>query len=198
MLIYTLTLCSCPREMRINFPSNDDQTRVSLNCFPCPPHLCSRPSAPHPSAQPVSPSLFHPGSIPLPPSASDPEMGVCHCDECQSWTYKDSEGVHRPGRYLDTKTIAGHALAQKQKHVLETAERGSDDDDTVRVALHAIDQDSNDQGLSGASRRAVRASATERYSLPRGHKGSHCVSLTNRIAYLLLTPSRKRTSVGAS
>ncbi|RPD67602.1 hypothetical protein L226DRAFT_577119 [Lentinus tigrinus ALCF2SS1-7] len=51
-------------------------------------------------------------------------MGICHCDECKLWTYKDVDGIYRPGRAnLDAATILGHAYAQRQKRKLATASK---------------------------------------------------------------------------
>ena len=55
-------------------------------------------------------------------------MGVCECDECVQWTFKDGD-VDRPGRQLDDRTIWGHKYAQREKRKLEGDIRGIPGDD---------------------------------------------------------------------
>ena len=59
-------------------------------------------------------------------------MGVCECDECLNWTFKDGD-VRRPGRLLDDRTIWGHKYAQREKRKLEggVQEVPSDDFDDL-------------------------------------------------------------------
>ena len=64
-------------------------------------------------------------------------MGVCECDECVKWTFKEGDNI-RIGRLLDDRTIWGHTYAQRERRKLEGATGGVEDDN---------DHDSLPQGM---------------------------------------------------